>query len=88
MSSPQCAAAIVAQLLAQGVRDVVLAHDGEIDDMPIRQFDLLGFATGVGVQPCLAAAPALIQGTVKVLGAVLCQITIEPTEYMFDTTVA
>ena len=25
MSSPQCAAAIVAQLLAQGVRDVVLA---------------------------------------------------------------
>lgn len=31
--------------LATIFRDVVLAHDGEIDDMPIRQFDLLGFSS-------------------------------------------
>lgn len=31
--------------LATVFRDVVLAHEGDIDDMPIRQFDLHGFAT-------------------------------------------
>ena len=31
--------------LATVFRDVALAHDGQIEDMPMRQFDLLGFAT-------------------------------------------
>lgn len=31
--------------LATVFRDVVLAHEGDIDDMPIRQFDLHGFST-------------------------------------------
>lgn len=31
--------------LATVFRDVALAHDGKIEDMPMRQFDLLGFAT-------------------------------------------
>ena len=31
--------------LATIFRDVVLAHEGTIDDMPIRQFDLFGFST-------------------------------------------
>ena len=31
--------------LAIVFRDVMLAHEGSIDDMPIRQFDLLGFST-------------------------------------------
>ena len=31
--------------LATIFRDVALAHDGDIDDMPMRQFDLLGFST-------------------------------------------
>jgi hypothetical protein len=31
--------------LATIFRDVVLAHEGAMDDMPIRQFDLLGFST-------------------------------------------
>ncbi|KSO09274.1 hypothetical protein [Pseudomonas aeruginosa] len=31
--------------LATIFRDVVLAHEGAIDDMPIRQFDLFGFST-------------------------------------------
>lgn len=31
--------------LATVFRDVALAHDGNIEDMPMRQFDLLGFAT-------------------------------------------
>ncbi|MDH0200515.1 hypothetical protein N7337_06230 [Comamonas aquatica] len=31
--------------LATVFRDVALAHEGQIEDMPMRQFDLLGFAT-------------------------------------------
>ena len=31
--------------LATIFRDVALAHEGAIDDMPMRQFDLLGFST-------------------------------------------
>jgi hypothetical protein len=31
--------------LATIFRDVALAHDGKIEDMPMRQFDLLGFST-------------------------------------------